>query len=100
MNVEWTANAIRQLDGIYAYISKDSEFYARRMVDRLTARSIQIQEHPSSGEMVPEFRDATIRELIEGPYRLIYLVGGPTLYVLAVIHGARTLTTELMEDPG
>jgi plasmid stabilization system protein ParE len=86
MNVEWTANAIRQLSGIYAYISKDSEFYASRMVDRLTARSIQIQEHPLSGEMVPEFGDATIREVIEGPYRLIYLAGGPTLYVLAVIH--------------
>jgi hypothetical protein len=40
MNVQWTANAIRQLSGIYEYISKDSEFYALRMVDRLTLRSI------------------------------------------------------------
>jgi toxin ParE1/3/4 len=100
MKVEWTANAIRQLSGIYEYISKDSEFYARRMIDRLTARSIQIQEHALLGEMVPEFGDVTIREVIEGPYRLIYLAGGSTLYVLAVIHGARTLTTELLEDQG
>jgi toxin ParE1/3/4 len=100
MNVEWTANAIRQLNGIYDYISKDSEFYAKRMVDRLTSRSIQIQEHALSGEMVPEFGDSTIREVIEGPYRIIYQTGGSTLFVLSVIHGARTLTTELLEDPG
>ncbi len=98
MNAEWTANAIRQLNGICEYISNDSQFYASRMVDRLTSRSIQIQEHALSGEMVPEFGDTTIREVIEGPYRLIYQIVGPTLFVLAVIHGARTLTTELLED--
>jgi plasmid stabilization system protein ParE len=30
MNVEWTANAIRQLNGIYDYIAKDSAFHARQ----------------------------------------------------------------------
>jgi toxin ParE1/3/4 len=100
MNVEWTANAIRQLNGIYEYIAKDSEFYASRIVDRLTSRSIQIQEHALSGEMVPEFGDTTIRELIVGPYRLIYQTVGSALFVLAVIHGAQTLTTELLEKPG
>jgi addiction module RelE/StbE family toxin len=100
MNVQWTANAIRQLNGIYESISKDSEFYARRMIDRLTSRSIQIQEHDLSGEMVPEFRDTTIREVIEGPYRIIYQTSGSTLFVLAVIHGARAITSELLKDPG
>jgi plasmid stabilization system protein ParE len=50
--------------------------------------------------MVPEFRDTTIREVIEGPYRIIYQTTGSTLFVLAVIHGARTLKTELLKDPG
>lgn len=53
-----------------------------------------------SDEMVPEFGDATIREVIEGPYRLIYQAVGSTLFVLAVIHGARALTTELLENQG
>ena len=80
MNVEWTANAIRQLNGIYEYISKDSEFYASRIVDRLTSRSIQIQEHALSGEMVPEFGDTTSREVIECPFRLIYQTVGSARY--------------------
>ena len=100
MSVEWTSNAIRHLNGIHDYISQDSHFYATRMVDRLTSRSVRIQEHALSGEMVPEFGDATIREVIEGPYRLIYQTIGSTLYVLAVIHGARTLTTDLLNHPG
>ena len=62
MNVAWTANAIRQLNGIYEYIAKDSEFYASRIVDRLTSRSIQIQEHALSGEMFPEFGDTMIHD--------------------------------------
>lgn len=66
----------------------------------MTSRSIQIQEHGLSGEMVPEFRDTTIREVIEGPYRIIYQTIGSTLFVLAVIHGAQTLTNELLKDPG
>jgi hypothetical protein len=67
MNVEWIANAIRHLNGIYHYISKDSECYARRMIDRLTSRSIQIQKQSLSGEMVSKFRDLTILVGIVGP---------------------------------
>ena len=55
MSVEWTSNAIRHLSGIHEYISQDSHFYATRMVDRLTSRSIRIHEHALSGEMVPEW---------------------------------------------
>ena len=67
MNVEWTDNALVQLKGIHDYIARDSDFFAKRMVDRLTSRSIQIHEHPFSGEMVPEFGDVAVREVIEGP---------------------------------
>lgn len=100
MNIEWTANAIKQLNGIHDYIAKDSEFFAKRMVDRLTSRSVQIHDHPHSGEVVPEFGDETIREVIEGPCRVIYRVDADTLYVLSVIHGARMLTPESLQNRG
>jgi len=100
MNVEWTGNAVAQLKGIHDYIARDSDFFAKRTVDRLTSRSIQIQFHPFSGEMVPEFGDETIREVIEGPYRIIYRVSQSALFVLAVIHGSRLLTQESMENQG
>jgi len=71
MNVEWTGNAITQLEGIHDSIARDSEVFAKRMVDRLISRSIQIHDHPFSGEMVPEFGDESIRKVNEWPCRIV-----------------------------
>ena len=91
MKVHWTDNAIHHLSGIYEYISLNSTTYAKRMVDRITRRSMQIANSPFSGRIVPEFQAEDIRELIEMPYRIIYRVKQEQIDVLAVIHGARLL---------
>ena len=57
MTVEWTDKALTQLRGIHDYIARDSDFFAKRMVDRLTSRSIQIRDHPFSGETVCRFNN-------------------------------------------
>ena len=98
MNVVWTRNAIQQLTDIYEYIAKDSSRYASRMVDRITARSKQIGSFPASGQVVIEYDDPAIREVVEGPYRVIYRFDKSTVEVLAVIHGARLLP-HLPESP-
>ncbi len=61
------------------------------MIDRLTKRTEQIAQFPYSGELVPEYTDKQIREVIEYSYRLIYLVDTDVIFVLAVVHGARLL---------
>jgi plasmid stabilization system protein ParE len=38
---------------------------------------------------VPEFRDASIRELLVRPYRLVYRLHAQQVTILALIHGAR-----------
>ena len=95
MKVHWTDNAISQLIAIYDYIARDSPFYAQRMVDRLTRRSQQLIDFPRSGRMVPEYEAEEIREIIEKPYRLIYLLGPDQIEILAVVHGAQRLPSEL-----
>ena len=89
MIVCWTDTAQAHLDAIYAYISNDSSEYALRMVDRLTRRSQQIADVPLSGRRVPEYDIDQIREVIEGPYRIIYHIKADQIDVLAVLHGAR-----------
>lgn len=91
MKVVWTDAALSQLQAIYDYISHSSPEYAVRMIDRLTRRSIQIADFPYSGRMVPDYGLNTIREVLEWPYRLIYLVNAKQsqVEVLAVVHGAR-----------
>ena len=91
MKVLWTDSAVAQLQAIHDYLAQTSPDYALRIVDRLTRRSIQIAVLPNSGRMVPEFERNEIREVIEGRYRIIYLVEPEQVQVLAVIHGARGL---------
>jgi toxin ParE1/3/4 len=91
MNVHWTNTALHHLDAIYQYIAQSSPVYAKRMVDRLTRRSQQIAEFPLSGRMVPEYEMTQIREVVEGPYRIIYYIKPDQIDVLAVIHGAQKL---------
>ncbi len=91
MNVVWTDTAIAHLADIYEYVARDSERYALRMVDRITARTQQLASFPQSGETVPEYDLPTVRELMEGPYRIIYRTRPDLVEVLAVIHGARVL---------
>jgi plasmid stabilization system protein ParE len=76
------------LDAICAHIALDSPAYAKRMVDRLTRRSQQIADFPFSGRRVPEYDIDKIREVIEGPYRIIYHIKPEQIDVVAVIHGA------------
>jgi toxin ParE1/3/4 len=92
VKVFWTEAALSQLQAIYDYISHTSPEYALRMIDRLTKRSIQIAEFPYSGRSVPEYQSNEVREVLQSPYRIIYLVNPEQLQVevLAVVHGARS----------
>jgi len=91
VKVFWTEAALSQLHAIHDYIAQTSPDYALRMVDRLTKRSIQIAEFPFSGRMVPEYELNEVRQLLEWPYRIIYLVDSAQsrVDVLAVVHGSR-----------
>ncbi len=71
MKVLWTNSAVAQLEAIHDYIAQTSPEYARRIVDNLTRRSIQIGAFPFSGRMVSEYQINEVRELIEGPYRVM-----------------------------
>ena len=91
MRVHWTDTAQRHLDAIHRFIAQDSPAYAKRMVDRLTRRSRQIAGFPFSGRTVPEYDMSQIREVIEGPYRIIYYIKPGQIDVLAVLHGAQDI---------
>jgi toxin ParE1/3/4 len=94
MNVFWTETAIRHLSAIRTYIEQTSPTYAKRLVDRITARSQQIAAFPNSGRVVPEFANDRVREIIEGNYRIIYTFQGNQIEILAVLHGAQQLSDE------
>jgi toxin ParE1/3/4 len=70
--VVWTTEAMTQLKDIHDYIARRSPQYARRVVDRVTRRSQQIARYPMAGVAVPEVAMPQLRQVVEGPYRMIY----------------------------
>jgi len=100
MKVHWTDTARAHLKAIHTYIGQDSPHFARRTVDRLTRRSQQIARFPFSGRRVPEYDIDSIREVIEGSYRIIYYVKSDQIDVLAVIHGAMDVFGASEEEKG
>ena len=91
VKVVWTELAIEDLKSIHEYISKDSKFYADRFVAKLINRVDQLETHPQSGRIVPEFAKEDIRELIEGNYRIIFRIKVDHVGVVRVHHSARLL---------
>ena len=66
-----------------------AEIKAKRVKDPITRRSQQIANFPLPGRKVPEYDLEQIREVIEGPYRIIFHIKPDQIDVVAVIHGAR-----------
>jgi plasmid stabilization system protein ParE len=64
----------------------------RPSVSRIVARIEQAAEFPESGRVVPEYADASLRELFWREYRIIYRVESDRVVVVAVVHGRRQLT--------
>ena len=91
VTIDWTEVALEDLKEIHDYISLDSRVYADRYIDKLISRVDQLSAHPKSGRVVPEYNIETIRELIEGNYRIVYKNNHKSVSILRIHHSARLL---------
>jgi addiction module RelE/StbE family toxin len=87
----WTEAAFNDIERIAEYIAIDSPAYAAAFVRRTKKAASSLDIFPERGRKVPEFDSPTIRELIVGNYRLIYLINSTTLHILTVVHTSRDL---------
>jgi plasmid stabilization system protein ParE len=91
MKVVWADTAKHSLRTIHDYLARSSPAYAKRMVDRLTARSKQIGAFPLSGRVVTEFAVDQIREAFQRAYRIIYHIRPDHIDVVGVLHMSRKI---------
>ena len=91
MTLVWSDETTSDLGSIYEYISRDSEYYARRTVERIIKKDTQISAFPYAGTPVPEYHDEAIRQIFEGNYRIIYHIGTEMVTILTIVHSARNL---------
>ena len=97
--VLWTVGASSDLQGIFAFLRRDSEVYASALTARIFDAVERLGDYPYLGRMVPEYQDETLREVIVGNYRVVYRVRGQLIAVVGLVHGRRNLTTRVSDEP-
>jgi toxin ParE1/3/4 len=87
--IEWTEQAIRQLDHAHDYIAlSNSEEVAARITTRIVTTIQQLASFPMSGRSgrVPDTRELVISGT---PFIAAYTIDQDRIVVLAIYHGAR-----------
>lgn len=96
MRVEWSSPARVDLLDIRGFIGRDSQHYAEQFTRRIVLATRRLREFPDSGRMIPELGESDLRELIVQSYRVMYRREPNRVLVLAIMHGARQFTSELL----
>ena len=93
VEVNWTDQALQDIDNIAEFISKDSLKYAQIQVQLFLDRVEALYTQPELGRIVPEIHKKKIRELIVGNYRIVYrIVSSKKIDILTIHHSRRLLT--------
>ena len=93
----WTAQAEADLQSIFEYIAKGSRKYALLQVGKIKGATHILRKQPLAGKAVAEYNSASIREIIEGNYRIIYsIVDEYRVDILLVHHCARNLEKRII----
>ena len=98
--VLWTETAQLDLEHIVSFIAEDDIANALAAAERVERRCETLGQHPECGRVVPELRamDApTHRELIEGPWRIVYRYDERSVSVVSVLDARRDLSGLLLE---
>jgi len=98
MKIVWSNTAINDMQRIKEYISQDSPYYALAFIKKLFETTKRTAAFPQIGRIVPEFNCADIRELIYRNYRIIYHLQNDIITVLTVIHGARLIKDDALNN--
>ncbi|TVR23802.1 MAG: type II toxin-antitoxin system RelE/ParE family toxin [Nitriliruptor sp.] len=99
--VEWTQTAVDDLLSIIDdVVDRDGTEAAERLYGQITNVVAGLETMPFPCRVVPELEAEGIdgyRELVVGPYRLMFAVRGAAVVLLAVLDGRRDLS-ELLID--
>ena len=91
IKLDWSEEALEDIESIATYIEKDSPVYAKSVVSKFFEKAEILKDFIELGRMVPELNDINIREIFVYSYRLIYKINENTVLFVAVVHGKRLL---------
>lgn len=98
MKVVWTHQAYLRLSEIHEFIARDSQEAADRWAGKILDRGDGLADFPEKGRAVPELPGSSLRELIEGNYRIVYRVTKRKIELLTVFEGHMGLPAKDLPD--
>jgi plasmid stabilization system protein ParE len=84
VKVIWSPLAVEQTRDIAFYIAQDKPSVAKQWAEDIFASVDQLTDFPKSGRIVPEIKKDTIREIVQGNYRIIYKIHQTQISILLV----------------
>jgi addiction module RelE/StbE family toxin len=91
VEINWTKQAVKDIDNIADFIAKDSEHYAKIQVQRFFDNVKILERFPESGKIVSEKQDPAIREIVVGYYRIIYRISSSSKIDILTVHHSKRL---------
>jgi plasmid stabilization system protein ParE len=87
--IAWTEPALGDLESIGATLARDSEAFARRVMERLLEAVERVVSVPRIGRVVREVGDERVRELLFQTFRIVYRAEPDRILVLSVLLGGQ-----------
>ena len=97
--VEWAETARDDWHEILDYIILRDPLNALKLNDEIQVKANALTHLPQRGRIVPELKFHGVmiyRELLSGPWRLMYRVEGGTVVIVSVLDGRRQLANLLL----
>jgi len=91
MKIVFSARAQSDLAEFVKFIACDKPQAARKWAVNIRQSVLKLTDFPKMGRTVPEYGDETIREIIQGSYRIVYKIDDKSdTIVIATIHHAKS----------
>jgi len=99
LSLTFSESATSDLEGLLAYYDEQGAPDAgKRIVARIVKKTEKLINHPSMGRVVPEFGLEQLREIIDPPFRIIYVKEKSKVRVVRVWRSERLLKLEEEEQ--
>jgi toxin ParE1/3/4 len=91
VKVLWSDQSITDLEEMISYIARDSPAAARNFATKIIDATTVLETFATIGRIVPEYSDASLREILYRNYRIVYQLSDNTATIVTVFHGSRPL---------
>jgi plasmid stabilization system protein ParE len=87
MDIQWTGEAVLDLDRLHRFLAGVNPRAAAQLVANLVEAPSRLIGHPRLGSRLDGFGAREVRRILVGQYETRYEVKADTIYVLRIWHG-------------